>query len=83
MWKDFYSQVSDILFEYIPDIMVIMESRIIANRPYKILKRTNMPNVIELPPEGFSKGLCVLCKNNAAFRIDIIKMQNMFTHCLI
>lgn len=42
-----------------------------------------MLNFIKIPPEGFSRGLWLLEKNNGDSRIDIIRTQNRLIHCII
>lgn len=67
-----------------------MEIRINSNSVYKILKRINMPNFIEInmlnynmPPEDSCGVLWLLLENNVDFSINILKTQNRFIYCLI
>lgn len=38
---------------------------------------------MEIPPEWFYAGICLMRKNGVEFGIDILKMQNIFIRSLI
>lgn len=62
-------------------LLVLMKTRVNSSRSPKIIERINFPNIVEIPPEGFSRGLWLLCKTNIDFKIDI--MHERYIHCQI
>lgn len=43
-----------------PEVLVLMETRINSSKACKLISKTNFPNFVEIPPEGYSGGIWFL-----------------------
>lgn len=74
------AQTRYLIIKYNPDIIAFMETRVYSNKAHIIIAKLNLLNVVEIPPEGFSRGIWLLWKNGVDFEIKVLKAHKLFIH---
>lgn len=50
----FKAQLKNLVTEYNPDIITLMDTKVNSNRAQQIIQSLNNSNYVEISPEGFS-----------------------------
>lgn len=81
--KGFILQVHELIRNYHPDNLVVMETKINSTKANYIIKKFNYAYFVEIPPKGLARGLCIIWENSPDFVIDILFTLVRFIYCSI